>query len=60
MYTSVTRNDIFNILKKDLKLHQHSVYATVDAIGGCIKYGWLLEAQGVYYFRCFHTIDTLS
>jgi hypothetical protein len=44
-YTSVTRNGMFYLVKKDPKLHQPSVYATVDAIVGCIKYDWLFETQ---------------
>jgi hypothetical protein len=49
---------MFYLLKRDPKLHWPSVYATVDAIVGCIKYGWLLEAQGAYYCQFFHSIAT--
>jgi hypothetical protein len=38
-YTFVTSKDIFYLVKKNPKLHRPSVYATVDAIVGRIKYG---------------------
>jgi hypothetical protein len=48
-YTSVSRNNMFCLLKKDPEVHWPSVYTTVNAILGSIKYGWLLEAQGAVY-----------
>jgi hypothetical protein len=38
-YTSVTRTDIFHLVKNNPKLHRPSVYATIDATVGCITYG---------------------
>jgi hypothetical protein len=59
-YTSIARKNVFLLVKKYPKLHRPAVYATVNALVGCINYDWLLAVLGAYYCRLFDSIATCT